>query len=166
MSRKTNRYHGKSSWQKSRLTGKPYKAGAVTAQPPCPPRELLLEVKTEYFSASAVWRKVYGVWHCHSADPVIRWMKGMNQDTVKVALLQMGAEFHWTVQQQTPVVGDTRDGLDPAQTTVVGTRPQSRGITSRPELGTAEPTAEALDPTPRPIPRIMARPNENRLHQV
>jgi hypothetical protein len=55
----------------------------------------LLRVKTGYFQAGAVWRKVYGVWSCVNAARTIRWMVGWPARRVEVALLKMGADWEW-----------------------------------------------------------------------
>lgn len=57
--------------------------------------EKVLEVVTDYFSAEAVWKKIYGIWSCVSVAPELRWMKGMGQQEAKLALLKMGASWKW-----------------------------------------------------------------------
>lgn len=55
----------------------------------------LLRVETNYFVAGAVWQKIYGVWSCIKAAPMLHWMVGKDRDTVKLALAKMGARYEW-----------------------------------------------------------------------
>jgi hypothetical protein len=54
---------------------------------------LFLRVQTEFFTAGAVWQKIYGIWSCTSAAPKIRWLQGMNPAQAKLALERMNASF-------------------------------------------------------------------------
>ncbi len=67
--------------------------GPLNPQPPIQIR--LLRVETDYFCAGAVWRKIFNVWSCYKVAPILHWMKRMNPDQAKIALLKMGAKFEW-----------------------------------------------------------------------
>jgi len=58
-------------------------------------RSLLLRVQTDYFVAGAVWEKIGGVWSCVKAAPIIKWLRGMNPNQAKIALLKMGAHYQF-----------------------------------------------------------------------
>lgn len=64
--------------------------GAVTSSP-----EKLLRVETDYFVAGAVYQKIYGVWSCVLAAPILSWLKGKNTDQAKLDLLKMNASWSW-----------------------------------------------------------------------
>lgn len=53
----------------------------------------LLRVQTSYFTAGAVWSKIYGVWSCTHAAPILHWMRGLSPGDAKLALLRMNATF-------------------------------------------------------------------------
>ena len=60
-----------------------------------PSQERLLRVQTSYFIAGAVWAKIWGLWSCVETAPILHWMKNMNTNEAKNALLRMGASFQW-----------------------------------------------------------------------
>lgn len=70
---------------------------------PCREAETVLNVSTEFFTASAKWQKLYGVWSCVCAHPILHWMVGMNQNDAKLALLRMGASYSFSRPQ--PITG-------------------------------------------------------------
>lgn len=59
------------------------------------PRERTLWVQTDYFTAGAIWQKLYGVWSCKKAAPILAWMYRKTPAEVHLALLKMGADFQW-----------------------------------------------------------------------
>ena len=59
-------------------------------------------VSTEYFTAGATFKKLYGVWSCVAADTVLRWMVGKSLDFIEVSLLKMGAHWDWPSDSQRP----------------------------------------------------------------
>lgn len=85
--------------------------------PPAPVRmgtgrlEKTLLVETDFFSAVATFRRIYGVWSCVDADSVLSWMKHTTMDQIKIALLKMGAQFQWLSPNQS---GETRLGRQTA----------------------------------------------------
>lgn len=58
-------------------------------------QELLLWVSNDYFTAGAVWKRIFGVWSCIKAAPIIKWMVGMNKDKAKLELLRKGCTYQW-----------------------------------------------------------------------
>lgn len=101
--------------------------------PPYPPPRLspmtpptkLLRVSTDYFVAGAIWSKIYGVWSCTDAAPILHWMRGLTTAAAKIALLKMGAAFEWIApsQQATPSPSPMRPVAQPAPDTQ-GTPPR------------------------------------------
>jgi hypothetical protein len=55
----------------------------------------LLRVCTEYYTAGAVWEKVFGVWSCARTAPILHWMRGKTPAQVHLELIRLGAEFQW-----------------------------------------------------------------------
>jgi len=63
----------------------------------CPTR--ILMVRTEYFEAEALWKKVGGIWSCVGvSSPEIGWKVGEKAGAVKLALLRMGAEWKFVAE--------------------------------------------------------------------
>ena len=58
-------------------------------------RELLLEVKTDFYQAMAKWKKIYGIWSCVEAGKEVRWMVGMSKEQAQLELLRLGAKWEW-----------------------------------------------------------------------
>lgn len=65
-----------------------------TCQPARGPVRRLL-VETEFFKAFADYQRVLGGWSCIKADPPISWLKHMEVQAGKIALLKMGAHFEF-----------------------------------------------------------------------
>src|SRR6185503_1284402 len=80
----------------------------------------LLKIQTEYFRAGAVWKKVYGIWSCTSAAPIVRWMKGKSKEQVHLELLKMGAVFQWV---DLPKLSEHRKSAFPEGITVNRSNP-------------------------------------------
>lgn len=72
-------------------------AGRVQFHNPAmrPVLERVLRVHNGYFMAEAVWRKIFNVWSCVKADPIIGWVVGMNRDDVQLRLLKLDARHEW-----------------------------------------------------------------------
>lgn len=69
---------------------------AVSDLPVSGPRpQRVLRVETHYFCAGSLWEKIGGTWSCVQAAPILRWMIGKTPDTVKLALLKMGARYEF-----------------------------------------------------------------------
>lgn len=111
--------------------------------------ERLLRVSTQYFTAGAVWQKISGAWSCTHAAPILHWMKGINPDQAKLALLKMGAHYQFLDHhrnQNKPLNGQSlpsRGG--------VHSEPQRRSTEA---LGTADPL-DTVDRTPTPSDRAI-----------
>lgn len=88
---------------------------------PCGP-EKLLRVETDYFVAGALFRKIYGVWSCTQAAPILKWMVGKRPLDIKLALLRMAAKFTW-VSPQGEGMGESRQLLQVATHQMEGTNP-------------------------------------------
>jgi hypothetical protein len=56
---------------------------------------LTLRVETDYFVAGAIFEKIYGVWSCVRAAPILRWMIGKSPKEIHTGLLKMGADYDW-----------------------------------------------------------------------
>lgn len=56
----------------------------------------ILSVSTDDFQAQALWERRANVWHCVSADPVIKWMLPLSKDRAALALLKMEAKWSWS----------------------------------------------------------------------
>lgn len=77
--------------------------------------ELLLRVETDYFVAGAVYQKIGGAWSCVHAAPILHWLKGMNPDHAKLALLRMNAQYEFLPQcHGAPQVGVSRQLANPS----------------------------------------------------
>lgn len=70
-----------------------YQQARGKAPPKHPPRKL--QVSGDGWQVVALWEHIWGVWSCTQAPAPIGWMKGMNRDAAKLALLKMGANYGW-----------------------------------------------------------------------
>ncbi len=60
-----------------------------------PAKLRLLRVCTGFYTAGAVWQKIYGVWSVAETAPILHWMRGKSPAEVHLELLRLGAEFQW-----------------------------------------------------------------------
>jgi hypothetical protein len=55
----------------------------------------LLEVENSFFKAQLTFEKKYGVWACVKAQEPLSWAAGQPPGAIHLALLKMGAEYHF-----------------------------------------------------------------------
>jgi len=105
----------------------------------------LLRVTTDYFCAGAVWEKIGPCWSCFRTAPILKWMRGMNPDQAKLALLKMGARYEFLDSNQPRVQDTARAGQS---------LPSRGGVNGEPQrpkaLGTADPLPIAARTRNRP----------------
>lgn len=141
----------------------------------------LLRVETEYFTAGAVFEKIFGLWSCTQAAPIIRWMVGKDVMAIKVALLKMAARYEWVAPSPMPAAQTAQAGqslpargevyheaqrpLAPATVDLLST---AACASDRPETGATTggtPAAGSLrtrpKPSAQPVPGQTARTSES-----
>jgi len=97
---------------------------------------LLLRVRSDYFVAGALFEKLYGVWACVKAAPILHWMVGKSPLDIKFALLKMGASFQW-IAPKARRTSASRQHPQAAANQVGGTNP-SNGMTNAQEAHTLQ----------------------------
>ena len=55
-----------------------------------------LTCSNEFYTATAVWKRVEGIWFCSHADPPLKWMIGLDQLTAKIELIKHGCSWEWS----------------------------------------------------------------------
>ena len=58
-------------------------------------KEKIIRVRWKNVTASAVWEKRAGLWHCVFCAPILGWMLNRSPEEVRDRLLAMGAKWEW-----------------------------------------------------------------------
>jgi hypothetical protein len=54
-----------------------------------------LKARNEFFVASALWKRLNGLWICVEASPKLEWMKKLDPGTAKLELARRGCSWEW-----------------------------------------------------------------------
>jgi hypothetical protein len=87
-------------------------------------------VRTEFWTAQAVFQQVNGAWSCASADPRLRWMTGKPMAMIHLELLRLGASYDWGTGPLQSHHDDLQNGKPGVNPTPLGTAiplPQADG---------------------------------------
>lgn len=136
----------------------------------------ILVVSTEFFESESLWEKISGIWSCVKSGPSLRWMKGMNADSAKIALLKMGASWHWTNPEvsgsdNTPMqtqslpsrggVHSESHGLSPLDTaelpstaSITGTRGTSTSLSTSTPENPSDPLSTSVKTLAQPVTKM------------
>lgn len=115
-----------------------------------PVRELLLRVDTGFYTAGALWRKVFGVWSCTKAAPILHWMVGQTPSEVHLELLKLGAEFEWIKDPADSRHCSFLSAESASVTNEATVRPTSASSGS--QDGVSRQESSPLPPAPRTLP--------------
>ena len=54
-----------------------------------------LKARNEFFVASAIWKRINGLWVCVEASPKLEWMKKLDPGAAKLGLARRGYAWEW-----------------------------------------------------------------------